>query len=115
MDVEGTALYFGMDLARNMGLRKVTFSSDKAEVIEALLTKSYILTKERKWIKDCYEMMESYREWKLEHVLRDANAAADHLVHKARDERWSWTAMDAIPICLSSAVLRDRLYAGLSS
>ncbi|KAL9670598.1 hypothetical protein QQ045_008151 [Rhodiola kirilowii] len=111
-EVEGLAMRLGMELALKKGLKKVIFRSDNVEIISALLAKS-ILRREWSWVKECCEMMESTRDWRLEHVFREANTVADQLASRARERRWSWTSMEAIPTFLSSAILRDMSLAGI--
>ncbi|KAL9682359.1 hypothetical protein QQ045_014155 [Rhodiola kirilowii] len=104
VEVEGVAIRISMELALKKGLYKVTFSSDCSEAINVLLSKSYPMEKDCSWVKECCEMMIPLPDWKLEHVLREANAAANQLAHKAREERWNWETTDAIPRCISAAV-----------
>ncbi|KAL9664501.1 hypothetical protein QQ045_019904 [Rhodiola kirilowii] len=113
-EVEGLAMRLGMELAMKKGLKRVIFRSDNVEIISVLLAKSF-LQREWSWVKECCEMMESTRDWRLEHVFREANSVADQLASRARERRCSWTTMEAIPIFLSSAILRDMSLAGMCS
>ncbi|CAM8933405.1 unnamed protein product [Rhodiola kirilowii] len=113
LEVEGVAICLGMKLAARKGLTRVTFVSDCAEIIQVLLREADAYGSIKDWRKDCGRLLEAYGDWKLEHVLREANSAADHLAHKAREETWSWSSMEAIPRSLSPHILRDRSQAGL--
>ncbi|KAL9662055.1 hypothetical protein QQ045_026883 [Rhodiola kirilowii] len=76
--VEGDAIKLGMELAGKEKLSKVTFASDNAEVIQALLTNSPS-SKGGAWLQECKYMLESHLLWNMEHVLREANLVADAL------------------------------------
>ncbi|CAM8996280.1 unnamed protein product [Rhodiola kirilowii] len=39
--------------------------------------------------------------WKLNHILREGNKAADFLAKKAKEEAWSWIDFNSIPICVA--------------
>ncbi|CAM8936407.1 unnamed protein product [Rhodiola kirilowii] len=64
--------------------------------------------------RECHNALESFRDWRLEHVLREAKPVANLLAQKAREDSWSWTSMEAVPSFLSLVTLKDRSLAGIS-
>ncbi|KAL9680371.1 hypothetical protein QQ045_018249 [Rhodiola kirilowii] len=106
-EVEGSAIWRGMSLAAAKGFSRVIFASDNAEIIQTLLKPVNLQTGERRWMVECRRMLENFQDWRLEHMLREANLVADHLAQKAREEGWSWSSMDAIPMFLSPFISND--------
>ncbi|KAL9686125.1 hypothetical protein QQ045_023580 [Rhodiola kirilowii] len=106
MEVEGAAIWLGMKLASRKRLSRV-------EVIQKLLRYAAACGNKGKWIGECCNLLEAYKDWKMEHVLRDINSAADHLAHKAREESWEWSYMEAVPRSLSFYVVKDMSLAEL--
>ncbi|KAL9683929.1 hypothetical protein QQ045_021357 [Rhodiola kirilowii] len=97
LEAEGVALKIGMELAAMMSFSGATFVSDNAEAIQLLIRNADSVGMKKKWIEDCCRLMETFGDWKLEHVPREANAnaAADILVQKARENLWSWNSLES--------------------
>ncbi|CAM8944513.1 unnamed protein product [Rhodiola kirilowii] len=100
VEAEGVALKMAMEEAVKKRWSKVVFVTDNLEVYELLLKGRPPGKSVSSWFLACKSMMECNQEWRIEHVLRDANEVADFLARKALRENWGWSLVMAVPSCL---------------
>ncbi|KAL9659236.1 hypothetical protein QQ045_018715 [Rhodiola kirilowii] len=90
VDVEGTSIYAAMVATEEQGIRNATFVTDNVDVLQGLMCGRRSILAQSKWFSECRRMLQSHESWKVEHVFREANKAADFLAVKACMEGWNW-------------------------
>ncbi|KAL9671576.1 hypothetical protein QQ045_009146 [Rhodiola kirilowii] len=105
LEAEVWALNMAMTVAESMKLTKVQFETDSANVVDLVLLGGQVRSDNvRGDVLDCYTFLRRNHQWRIEHILREGNSAADRLAKKAKEEAWSWTELQSIPICVSNIV-----------
>ncbi|CAM8884344.1 unnamed protein product [Rhodiola kirilowii] len=103
-EAEGGALSQAMQRAARQEWRRVVFATDSLEVYQLLLKGLPAGKPVPAWFSICKILLDLNQQWRIEHVLRDANEAADFLACKALREGWSWSQAKAVPFCLRNVV-----------
>ncbi|KAL9667199.1 hypothetical protein QQ045_001548 [Rhodiola kirilowii] len=100
LEAEGVALAQAMQEADRKMWSKAVFVTDNLEVFQLLMKGLPPGKSASGWFTACRSMLEHNQDWRIEHVLREANEEADYLARKALREDWNWSSGKAVPFCL---------------
>jgi ribonuclease HI len=102
---EATAVRFGMNLARTVGVTKIEINSDSVEVIEALKD-GYSSSVASAIFDDCFFMSLDFNHVTYEHCVRECNQVAHELARIAKfspPDLW----MDSAPGAIIQMLVND--------
>ncbi|KAL9678745.1 hypothetical protein QQ045_016595 [Rhodiola kirilowii] len=88
VQVEQEALIRAMGIAEEENLSKVTFETDNAHLMNAIMKGATYGDLGEEKIIQCKDKLEANKEWNLSLISREANMCADILAKKAKKESW---------------------------
>ncbi|KAL9691032.1 hypothetical protein QQ045_011449 [Rhodiola kirilowii] len=97
LEAELMAVINGMRLARSLQIEKATFYSDSLEALKAITKGKSWITGVQIWIAECFKLLEYHHNWCVDHVLREEVKDVDETAKLAREHKWSWDDLEAIP------------------
>ncbi|CAM8888420.1 unnamed protein product [Rhodiola kirilowii] len=101
-DMECKAILAGLSLAKTHQWGLVSIRSDSSNGLWAIQTGAWHTEVFSQEAKEGMSLLAAHKEWSLNFIFREDNILADRLAKKARTDRWSWNAFDAIPRCLDA-------------
>ena len=93
---------------RIKGFDNVILEGDSMEVVQSLQGEEQSWAQAGHLIEDTKRNLGAYRSWKVQHVRREANTAADRLAKTAlqlvKEHQW----VGSTPLCIQDILMSDR-------
>lgn len=115
LKAEAWAVLEGIRLADHCGVGKLWLESDSSLVVNAVNDPSKCPMEVFGIVRSVHVMLESFDEWRMKHVRREANLCADLLANMGADRRddGGTVVFEDLPADLSLILLNDVLGLGV--
>ncbi|CAM8943968.1 unnamed protein product [Rhodiola kirilowii] len=97
LETEGLAILKSMRWALEQGYTHCIFETDCTEAFLIITFRSQRIRVLPLWAREAINILLSRKFWKLVHIRREANSLADKLARLAKDKKWSWDSVAALP------------------